>query len=563
VRASAADIDGVARELEQLVERLQAGEVDTDSFTAAVEGLRTSIEELRVAEEDLVHRADEVAVAHAAVSAERDRYEQMFGLAPDAFLVTDLSGRIEDANTGAALLFGLERRFLVGKPLPVFLSPPARRAFRLFLHDAAAGTPVAPAEYRFERRGGVPFDGEVHVSLIRDRTGSDSSLRLIVRDVTEQRQTEARLWELNAELEQRVAERATEASNASRELFEKRAQYEAVLHHLPVGVLVVSPTGEVVGRNERADELFGGVVQHVDEIASRFSDEDGRPLPEGAWTGWSLESDLAPPPTVMTFARHDGARLLLEARSAPVTGDGKRSATAFVFDDVTAQRQRDIAQRAFIVNAAHELRTPLAAIVSAIEVLQSGAKDDVETRDVFLGHIQREADRLVRLARALLVLARAQAMEEQPTPELVPLRPLLEELVAGARPEPDVAVEVECDKDAAAFTSPDLLRQAIVSVFDNALRHTTQGVICLRAKLLDERTAAVEIEDTGTGMTPREMEVALLRFVRGAESSGFGLGLAIAAEAARASGGELTLESEAGHGTTATITVPAAHLVAV
>jgi signal transduction histidine kinase len=230
---------------------------------------------------------------------------------------------------------------------------------------------------------------------------------------------------------------------------------------------------------------------------------------------------------------------------------------------VTAQRQRDIAQRAFIVNAAHELRTPLAAIVSAIEVLQSGAKDDVETRDVFLGHIQREADRLVRLARALLVLARAQAMEEQPTPELVPLRPLLEELVAGARPEPDVAVEVECDKDAAAFTSPDLLRQAIVSVFDNALRHTTQGVICLRAKLLDERTAAVEIEDTGTGMTPREMEVALLRFVRGAESSGFGLGLAIAAEAARASGGELTLESEAGHGTTATITVPAAHLVAV
>ncbi len=79
-----------------------------------------------------------------------------------------------------------------------------------------------------------------------------------------------------------------------------------------------------------------------------------------------------------------------------------------VLDDLTEQERRELAEREFVTNAAHELRTPLTTIIGAVEVLQAGAKDDADERDRFLAHIEREAARLARLARALLA-ARARA----------------------------------------------------------------------------------------------------------------------------------------------------------
>ena len=85
-----------------------------------------------------------------------------------------------------------------------------------------------------------------------------------------------------------------------------------------------------------------------------------------------------------------------------------------VLDDLTEQERRELAEREFVTNAAHELRTPLTTIIGAVEVLQAGAKDDPVERDRFLAHIEREAERLARLARALLTLARAHAGQERP-----------------------------------------------------------------------------------------------------------------------------------------------------
>jgi len=104
-----------------------------------------------------------------------------------------------------------------------------------------------------------------------------------------------------------------------------------------------------------------------------------------------------------------------------------------VLDDLTEQERRELAEREFVSNAAHELRTLLTTIIGAIEVLQAGAKDDVHERDRFLAHIEREAERLARLARALLTLARAHAGQERPRLDLVPLYPLLQELADGTR----------------------------------------------------------------------------------------------------------------------------------
>src|SRR5207247_4131209 len=105
-----------------------------------------------------------------------------------------------------------------------------------------------------------------------------------------------------------------------------------------------------------------------------------------------------------------------------------------IVDDVTERERARESEREFVENAAHELRTPLAAIVSVMDVLEGGAKDIPETRDRFLKHIRVHSERLSRLATSLLVLARLQTGVEQPRLTVVPVRPLPEEIAGRLDP---------------------------------------------------------------------------------------------------------------------------------
>jgi PAS domain S-box-containing protein len=551
--------DDLAREIELLAELLEAG-ADRNTLLGALGRLRTRVEEVRVVDEELAEQAEELITAHQLVESERRRYEDLFAAAPTAYLVTDLHGTITQTNAASAELLGVPQRFLEGKPFSAFVSLPQRREFRRMLMQV--GPRPMEAEYRFERRGGIPFDATVTIApMFHARSQQIEALRWAIRDVTDERQAERRLWELNAELEERVGRRTADLQAAYDALSVQRAQFEAIVHNLPVAVVVAHPDGRVQVRNSRADELFGSAVERLDTLTERLVDLEGRPLSEPLTTAEvDGQGALAP----FAFERPNGDRVLLEATRSHVQGARGHRTLVFVFHDVTEQRRRDVAQREFVVNAAHELRTPLAAIVSAIEVLQAGGKDDVETRDIFLTHLERESHRLVRLARSLLLLSRAQARDEHPQRELVPLRQLLEDVAVGLRPAQDVLVEVDCNDDVAALVNEDLLRQALTSLGENAARYTQRGTITLRARPEDELRVAVEVVDTGPGLSDEERTLVTHRFVRGARSSdGFGLGLAIASEAARGAGGELELESKKGRGTTARIVVQLARLVAV
>ena len=123
----------------------------------------------------------------------------------------------------------------------------------------------------------------------------------------------------------------------------------------------------------------------------------------------------------------DGRSLLVSGIPPAQGGD---SAIIVIFDETERERSERV-QREFATNAAHELRTPLASIVTAVEMLRTGAKDDPEARDEFLDVIAREADRLTRLTRALLMLARAELRDELPPPKPVDVGPLLDQVAAS------------------------------------------------------------------------------------------------------------------------------------
>jgi signal transduction histidine kinase len=217
--------------------------------------------------------------------------------------------------------------------------------------------------------------------------------------------------------------------------------------------------------------------------------------------------------------------------------------------------QVESVEREFVTNAAHELQSPLTAIVSAIEVLQAGAKDTPE-RDIFLDHIEQASLRLARLARALLVLARAESGAEPPKTELVPLAPLLDDVAARLRTLDGVTIAVSCPPDAAVVTNRALLEQAVQNVAENAAKYTRSGTIELVAHVDGE--AEISVRDSGPGIAADERDRVFERFYRGhdAADEGSGLGLAIVRAATRALDGEVELDSTVGKGTTVRIRLP-------
>ena len=140
-----------------------------------------------------------------------------------------------------------------------------------------------------------------------------------------------------------------------------------------------------------------------------------------------------------------------------------------VLTDVSEQERRERAEREFVTNAAHELRTPLSAIASAVEVLQHGAKERRDDRDRFLSVVERQTTRLTSLANALLTLARAQTGSEPVRLEPVQLAPIVHE-IAGDDGASRISIELCCE-DIAVLAHRELLHQALANLTANALKY--------------------------------------------------------------------------------------------
>jgi len=364
------------------------------------------------------------------------------------------------------------------------------------------------------------------------------------------------------ELERRVAERTAELES-------ERARLAAIVEELPAGVLIMdADTGEYVLANRRVGELWRREFAGPGEIAAfrqgRGYHPDGRLLGAREWplqrvldTGEAIQSQL------VRFRRADETFGVLDIRAAPIRAPGGQISSAVaVFQDITERHRREQAESEFIANAAHELQTPLAAITSAVEVLQAGAKEIPDHRDRFLGHIQREAGRLGRLARALLVLARAQTGGEEPRREVLALQPMLQRVAATLRTAPRVAVEVRCPLELAVVTNHELVAQALDNVGRNAAKFTSEGSIVFTAEAAGDGTVVIEVTDTGPGIPENEQQRVFDRFYRteGTEEVGFGLGLAIVREAMSALGGRVEVRSASGGGTVVRLDLPGARL---
>lgn len=242
-----------------------------------------------------------------------------------------------------------------------------------------------------------------------------------------------------------------------------------------------------------------------------------------------------------------------------VRGPREIRAVARAFNAMSARLAADTDQRRqLLADVSHELRTPLTVIQGSVEGMLDGLYPADRPQ---LQRLLAETHQLERLVDDLrtLSLTDAGALELHRDP--VDLAGLAADVAAAFEPQATAAgVSLICELEEVPSLSLDgrRIRQVIVNLVSNALRHTLAGGrITLRARRIGE-AVDLEVADTGTGMDAEAAGRAFDRFWRSGDSAGAGLGLAIVRDLVRAHGGEAVLESAPGAGTVVRCRFPAA-----
>jgi two-component system, OmpR family, phosphate regulon sensor histidine kinase PhoR len=345
------------------------------------------------------------------------------------------------------------------------------------------------------------------------------------------------------------------------ELADERDRARQILDSLDSGVLLLGIDGGMRLANTAARDWLALSDQHQGLSARRVLGMTalGRLVDRVAATGEPAEEH-----TALVFPEPR----TLSVRVFPLVERGIRTGVVVTLVDLTRQRRLEALRRDFVVNASHELKTPVAAIRALSEGIGTALEDgDVEMAQGFAARADREAERLDRLVRDLLDLSKVERGTLAIEP--VDLSALIAEVAsryADRAAERDIGVKVRNGRvpEITIRGDYDHLELLVSNLLDNALRYTDPGgTVWLRLRPADPagKQVTIEVEDTGRGIPSRELPRVFERFyrvdkARDRSSGGTGLGLAIVRHIAESHGGKVSAVSELGRGSTFTVVLP-------
>jgi two-component system sensor histidine kinase SenX3 len=344
-------------------------------------------------------------------------------------------------------------------------------------------------------------------------------------------------------------ESAGSVVDAARELLAERQALAEAVGAFEDGVVIVDAQGRELLRN-KAGERFRR-ARHADALV-----EDAlRELIQPALAGERRERELqlfGPP------------REVLQVRTAPLRrGNSVIGAAGFV-RDVSELRRVESVRRDFVANVSHELKTPIGALALLAETMAAGEGQPVNAQ--LADRVQHEAGRLARIVDDLLDLSLIEA-QESPTREPVPVHVVLHEAaerVRGAAEAAEIPLSVPpVATDLVVTGDRSQLVSAVTNLLDNAVKYSEQGEPVEVDTNVADGVIQISVRDHGIGIPARDLERIFERFyrvdrARSRATGGTGLGLSIVRHVAHAHGGDVTVESTEGEGSTFRLRLPLA-----
>ena len=354
------------------------------------------------------------------------------------------------------------------------------------------------------------------------------------------------------------------------------------------GVLVLDATLTIRGWNRwlvsasglEASQVVGRPITDVfPELRDRPAEEAFRRALTGSTTMWShqFHRHLLPFPPPPGFPRFP--LMQQTARILPLLHETHVDGVLVILDDVTervareeelrqALQRAEVASQAksdFLASMSHELRTPLSAIVGYMDLMTTEIIGPIDAlQKNYLGRVKAAAVHLISIIEEILTFSRVAAGRESVHPETLDVCALardVEDLFEPQAQHKQLELRVRTPASRVMlWTDATKLRQILINLVGNAMKFTTEGSVSLDVSVEDERVLFAVV-DTGPGVPAADLERIFQPFTQldqslRREKGGTGLGLPVSRKLAELLGGELSVESVPGRGTTFTLWLP-------
>jgi len=373
---------------------------------------------------------------------------------------------------------------------------------------------------------------------------------------------------------------------------ETRRRLADIINFLPDATLVINHEGQVVAWNHAIEEMTGVTSKEIMgkgnyEYALPFYGER-RPilidlvlLPREEiekkyahiqWTGEILTGEAYTP------ALKDGARYLYATASALHDAQGNIVGAIEIIRDITDRKhteeelkkahasaeQANQAKSAFLANMSHELRTPLNSIIGFTRIVRRKAEGILpEKQTENLDKVLTSSEHLLNLINTVLDIAKIEAGRMDVLAANFRISALVDLCANTTQPllKPNVILEKQVDESLnIIYSDQDKIRQIVLNLLSNAAKFTHTGKIILAAKQ-DGDNLRISVSDTGIGISAEALPRIFKEFQQADNTTtrqygGTGLGLSISRNLARLLGGDITIESELGKGSTFTLVIP-------
>ena len=249
---------------------------------------------------------------------------------------------------------------------------------------------------------------------------------------------------------------------------------------------------------------------------------------------------------------------------APIELDGSDFGIGFFYETTQIDRLESVRQE-FLSNISHELRTPLTSILAFVETLEDGGIDDEENNRHFLNVIRRNAERMHNLIADILELSLIESGNVSIDVREVRLHTAVQDVMtalSAKAKEREIELKNEVAENAIILADSVRLEQMLTNLIDNAIKFNRHGGSVIVVYESSAGKDVISVADTGEGILPEHSQRIFERFyradrARSREIGGTGLGLAIVKHLAKLHGGEVSVNSDLGTGTTFRIELPA------
>ena len=327
----------------------------------------------------------------------------------------------------------------------------------------------------------------------------------------------------------------------------KQDEFEQITGNMKEALVLLDNTGRIVSINPAAKALFGA--------SSTCVGEDFLTIDRKQNMRMALDEANA--------QGHADFRTKKNGREyqfdlSRIDSDGKNHGIVILAFDITEQVNAEKHRQEFTANVSHELKTPLQSIIGSAELMENGI---VKAEDIprFIGHIRKEASRLVFLIDDIIRLSQLDEGAEMPR-EDVSLRVLSEEVcetLADAAKLKDVSLEVT-GEDGVINGVRRLLYEVVYNLCDNSIKYNNPGGYVKVSVSEQQGAVQISVSDNGIGIAPEHQDKVFERFYRvdkshSKQSGGTGLGLSIVKHAVQYHHGKIAVESELNKGTTISV----------